>query len=89
MQNHLSSDFAFFNNDKHRQSRMLYYQVLCKILFAEDDCEKEFYDFIKPFEMRLGQLAVLNTIEEYQQTEVQVSCKSFLFIMHYPTKKKR
>lgn len=73
MQNHLSNDFSFFNDDKHRQSRMLYYQVLCKILFAEDDNEREFYEFIKPFGVRLNQLAMLNTIEEYQQPEVQVS----------------
>lgn len=72
MQNHLSNDFTFFNSDKHRQSRMLYYQVLCKILFAEDNCEREFYDFMKPFEARLDNLAMLNTIEEYQQPQVQV-----------------
>ncbi|KAI9337080.1 armadillo-type protein [Pilaira anomala] len=71
MQNHLSNDFSFFNNEKHRQSRMLYYQVLCKILFAEDNCEREFYDFMKPFEVRLDSLSSLSTIEEFQQPQVQ------------------
>lgn len=73
MQNHLSNDFSFFHNsDKHRASRMLYYQVLCKILFAEDNCEAEFYEFMKPFEARLDELSLLSTREEFQQAEVQV-----------------
>ncbi|CAO3610792.1 unnamed protein product [Mucor hiemalis] len=71
MQNHLSNDFTFFNHDKHRQSRMLYYQVLCKVLFAEDNCEGEFHEFMKPFEARLDELLLLNTIEEYRQPQVQ------------------
>ncbi|RCI02278.1 hypothetical protein CU098_001501 [Rhizopus stolonifer] len=71
MQNHLSNEFAFFDHDKHRQNRMLYYQTLCKILFAEDSSEQEFYEFIKPFEVRLEDLSMLNTMEEYQQPQVQ------------------
>ncbi|KAI7864015.1 armadillo-type protein [Mucor mucedo] len=71
MQNHLSNDFSFFNHAKHRQSRMLYYQVLCKILFAEDNCEAEFYEFMKPFEVRLDHLSTLSTIEEFRQPGVQ------------------
>lgn len=73
MQNHLSNDFSFFNHAKHRQSRMLYYRVLCKILFAEDNCEGEFYEFMKPFELRLDRLSTLSTLEEFQQPQVQVS----------------
>jgi exportin-7 len=71
MQNHLSNDFTFFNSNKHSQNRMLYYQVLCKILFAEDNNEREFYEFMKPFEARLDRLSSLSTIDEFQQPEVQ------------------
>ncbi|KAI8637367.1 armadillo-type protein [Parasitella parasitica] len=71
MQNHLSSEFTFFNHSQHKQNRMLYYQILCKILFAEDNCEREFYEFMKPFEVRLESLSLLNTIEEFQQPHVQ------------------
>ncbi|KAI7904443.1 armadillo-type protein [Cokeromyces recurvatus] len=56
MQNHMSSEFTFFNYDKHKHNRMLYYQILCKILFAEDNCENEFYEFMKPFEAKLESL---------------------------------
>ncbi|KAL7312113.1 hypothetical protein PS15m_007914 [Mucor circinelloides] len=71
MQNHLSPEFTFLSNDKHRRSRMLYYQILCKILFADDNCEREFFEFMKPFEARLDSLSMLNTIEEFQQPDVQ------------------
>lgn len=73
MQNHLSPEFTFLSNDKHRRSRMLYYQILCKILFADDNCEREFFEFMKPFEARLDSLSMLNTIEEFQQPDVQVT----------------
>lgn len=79
MQNHLSSDFTFLSNDKHKRSRMLYYQILCKILFADDNCEREFFEFMKPFEARLDSLSMLNTIEEFQQPDVQV--KSALYML--------
>lgn len=83
MQNHLSNDFTFFNSDKHRQSRMLYYQVLCKILFAEDNCEREFYEFMKPFEVRLERLSLLSTIEEFRQPQVQVIPILQAYIRHH------
>lgn len=71
MQSHLSNEFSLFS-DKHRKSRVLYYQILCKILFAdEDDCESEFNDFMKPFELRLQNLNSLDTIEEFQQSQVR------------------
>ncbi|KAI8992667.1 armadillo-type protein [Pilobolus umbonatus] len=70
MHNHLSNEFSFFNNDNHRQSRMLYYRVLCKILFAEENCENEFYEFMKPFEIRLERLSMFTTLEEFRQPDV-------------------
>ncbi|RCH86734.1 Exportin 7, partial [Rhizopus azygosporus] len=72
MQNHLSTEFTFLHNsDKHQRNRMLYYQILCKILFAEDNNEAEFYEFMKPFEDRLNELSLLSTREEFQQPQVQ------------------
>lgn len=52
---------------------MLYYQVLCKILFAEDSSEREFYDFMKPFEMRLEPLQALDSVEAFRQDPVRVN----------------
>ncbi|KAI8088148.1 armadillo-type protein [Thamnidium elegans] len=78
MQNHSSNDFSFFNNNRHSQSRMYYYQVLCKILYADDGCEREFYEFMKPFEAKLDSLSLLSTIEEFQQPQVQAAlCEVF------------
>ncbi|KAL0089123.1 armadillo-type protein [Phycomyces blakesleeanus] len=71
LQNHMSSEFAFFESEKHRQNRMLYYQVLCKILFAEDNCEREFIEFMKPFDLRFKSLASLDSVEAFRQEHVR------------------
>jgi exportin-7 len=76
MQNHYVSgnNFSFLNHEKHRQSRSLYYQILSKLLFAEDDDgDVAFYEFMKPFEQRLDELSTLVTIEDFQQPRVQVN----------------
>lgn len=72
MQNHTSSEFAFFEDEKHQQNRMLYYQVLCKILFAEDNCEREFEEFMKPFELRFEPFESLDSVEAFRQEPVRV-----------------
>lgn len=80
MQNHLSTEFTFLHNsDKHQRNRMLYYQILCKILFAEDNNEAEFYEFMKPFEDRLNELSLLSTREEFQQPQVQVKSTNQIY----------
>lgn len=76
LQNHMNSGLSFFdhhtNNDVHRHHRMLYYQVLSKILFAEEVNELEFDTFMKSFEQRLDELAQLDSIEAFQQIAVKV-----------------
>lgn len=72
------------NHDVSIKDRLLYYQILSKILFAEEDCEREFNEFMKPFEVRLNQLAMINTLEEFQQPSIQV--RSVLldrFLIHF------
>ncbi|KAI9317921.1 armadillo-type protein [Dichotomocladium elegans] len=61
LQNHTSSDFRFLESEKQQQNRMLYYQTLCKVLFAEDNCEREFYAFMRPFELRLEPIEALDS----------------------------
>ncbi|KAI9251956.1 armadillo-type protein [Sporodiniella umbellata] len=70
MQNHLANDF-FRPSDKHRASRVLYYQILSKILFADDHAEEEFYAFMKPFEVRLDTLSLLSTRASFEQADVK------------------
>jgi exportin-7 len=57
---------------KHRHNRMLYYQILCKVLFAEEVTDLEFEAFMKGFEQRLDELAQLTTIHAFQQVQVKV-----------------
>ncbi|CDS11717.1 hypothetical protein LRAMOSA03980 [Lichtheimia ramosa] len=72
LQNHMSSEFAFFENEHHQQNRMLYYQVLCKVLFADDHCESDFYAFMRPFEERLEPLEALDSVDAFRQPAVRL-----------------
>ncbi|CAO3613563.1 unnamed protein product [Cunninghamella echinulata] len=75
LQNHMNSGLAFFDhhtqNNVHRHHRMLYYQILSKILFAEEVNELEFDAFMKSFEQKLDELAQLDTIEAFRQLPVK------------------
>ncbi|KAJ8654541.1 hypothetical protein O0I10_009847 [Lichtheimia ornata] len=71
LQNHMSNEFAFFESDKHNHNRMLYYQVLSKVLFADDYTEKDFYSFMRPFELRLEPIEALDSVEAFRQPDVR------------------
>ncbi|KAI9311221.1 hypothetical protein BX666DRAFT_2032239 [Dichotomocladium elegans] len=73
LQDHMSRDFVFFENEKHQQNRMAYYQVLCKILFADDQCERDFYMFMRPFESRLASIETLDSVEAFRQPAVRLA----------------
>lgn len=76
LQNHTSGEFAFLEHEVHRQNRMLYYQTLNKVLFADDIGEDELLDFMKPFDMRLAPLEELSSIDAFRQEPVRVSWPS-------------
>lgn len=69
------------HNDVSIKDRVLYYQILSKLLFAEDNCEREFIEFMNPFDLRLNQLASINTLEEFQQPKVQVNNPNNIYIV--------
>lgn len=72
MQNHASKQFSFLENSDNSASRMVYYSSLAKVLFAEDSGEREFYEFMKPFEATFDKLATLPSIEAFRQEPVKV-----------------
>ncbi|KAL9545414.1 hypothetical protein MBANPS3_007153 [Mucor bainieri] len=68
LQNHMASQFAFCQNEKQSENRILYFQVLCKLLFADDNVdERTFYEFMKPFDVRFSNLGPLNSVEAFRQ----------------------
>ncbi|RUS20332.1 Exportin-7-B [Endogone sp. FLAS-F59071] len=71
MQNHASKQFSFLENSDNSASRMVYYSSLSKVLFAEDSGEREFYEFMKPFEVTFDKLATLPSIEAFRQEPVK------------------
>jgi exportin-7 len=71
----MASQIAFCENGKQMDNRILYFQVLCKLLFADDNVdERTFYEFIKPFDLRITNLGSLNSIEAFRQDSVRASC---------------
>ncbi|KAI9353121.1 armadillo-type protein [Pilaira anomala] len=68
LQNHMASQIAFCQNEKQSDNRILYFQVLCKLLFADDNVdERTFYEFIKPFDIRISNLGPLDSVEAFRQ----------------------
>ncbi|KAI9309258.1 armadillo-type protein [Cunninghamella echinulata] len=66
--NHMSSDLTFFNNPKQRSNRILFYKVLCRLVFAEDNIgEREFFEFMQPFDIKIEQLGPLQSDADFQQ----------------------
>jgi exportin-7 len=69
----MASQFAFCQNEKQSENRILYFQVLCKLLFADDNVdERTFYEFMKPFDVRFSNLGPLDSIEAFRQETARV-----------------
>lgn len=74
LQNHMAAQFAFCQNEKQSENRILYFQVLCKLLFADDNVdERTFYEFMKPFDIRFSNLGALDSVEAFRHETTRVS----------------
>ncbi|KAI9249302.1 armadillo-type protein [Sporodiniella umbellata] len=83
LQNHLSSDMAFFQYDKQSDNRFIYFQILCKLLFADDNTtERIFHEFMKPFDMRFHLLGPLGTIEAFRQEKTRKGLRDIFIDLH-------
>ncbi|KAF9387356.1 Exportin 7 [Podila verticillata] len=64
LKNHDSSDFRFLTPAKKpsdtavARSRMNYYTMLSRVLFAEDNVEADFWSFVKPWENTLDKVTL-------------------------------
>ncbi|KAG1495601.1 hypothetical protein G6F54_007056 [Rhizopus delemar] len=82
-QNHIASEIAFFQHEKQRENRTLYFQILCKLLFADDNAtERIFYEFMKPFDMRIQALGPLDTIEAFRQEKTRRAIRDIFIDLH-------
>jgi exportin-7 len=73
LQNHMSTEIAFCQSEKQHDNRILYFQILCKLLFADDNItERAFYNFMEPFHRRIEALGSLDTVEAFQQESIKV-----------------
>ena len=51
---------------------MIYYSALSRILFAEDNVERDFENFVKPWDITLTELSALNSLDAFRQPAVKV-----------------
>ncbi|KAF9988488.1 Exportin 7 [Modicella reniformis] len=64
LKNHNSSDFKFLDPTKKSSDiavarcRMVYYTMLSRLLFSEDNIETDFWRFVKPWELILDQVTL-------------------------------
>ncbi|RHZ90241.1 hypothetical protein Glove_2g14 [Diversispora epigaea] len=74
IQNHTSKDFPFLDVPNNLRIRMTYYSALSRILFSEDNnVERDFEEFIKPWDMTLTELNSLNSLQAFRQPAVKAS----------------
>jgi exportin-7 len=64
LKNHNPSDFRFLDPSKKSsdtsvaRSRMNYYTMLSRVLFAEDNVDADFWRFVRPWELTLDQVTL-------------------------------
>jgi hypothetical protein len=83
IQNHSIKNFPFLGVPENLRNRMKYYAALSKILFADENPELDFDEFVKPWDETLRELVILNTLREFRQTIVKVSCRDFSFFARF------
>nr|CAG8525535.1 5131_t:CDS:10 [Entrophospora candida] len=63
VRNHTAKNFSFLNVSDNLRIRMVYYSALSRILFAaEDNIERDFEEFVKPWDDTLKELRSLNSL---------------------------
>ncbi|CAG8789106.1 3720_t:CDS:2, partial [Acaulospora morrowiae] len=73
VQNHTSKEFPFLDVLGNLRIRITYYSALSRILFAEDNVDRDFEEFIKPWDATLVELGTLNSLQAFRQPAVKAT----------------
>ncbi|CAG8602788.1 1085_t:CDS:10 [Paraglomus occultum] len=79
IQNHSIKSFPFLGVPENFRNRMKYYAALSKILFADENPELDFDEFIKPWDETLRELETFNTLSEFRQPVVKDTLMGVLY----------
>ncbi|CAJ0768992.1 1055_t:CDS:10 [Entrophospora sp. SA101] len=79
VRNHTAKNFSFLNVSDNLRIRMVYYSALSRILFAaEDNIERDFEEFVKPWDDTLKELRILyNALEACSNDTLSVTFLKF------------
>ncbi|CAG8693128.1 4908_t:CDS:10, partial [Dentiscutata heterogama] len=73
IQKHTVKDFPFLDAQNNLRTRMIYYSALSRILFADDNVERDFEEFVRPWDITMAQLGALNSFEAFRQPAVKAT----------------
>lgn len=88
LKNHDSSDFRFLTPAKKpsdtavARSRMNYYTMLSRVLFAEDNVEADFWSFVKPWENTLDKVTLaFEGTSDLSEEEIRVRLNTIACVL--------
>ncbi|CAG8489054.1 27229_t:CDS:10 [Gigaspora margarita] len=73
IQKHTVKDFPFLDAPNNLRTRIIYYSALSRVLFADDNVERDFEEFVRPWDITMAQLGALNSFEAFRQPAVKVT----------------
>ncbi|CAG8441662.1 1197_t:CDS:10 [Scutellospora calospora] len=76
IQKHTVEDFPFLDTSNNLRSRVVYYSALSRILFADDNVERDFEEFVRPWDATMAQLGTLNSFQAFRQPAVKILCRA-------------
>ncbi|CAG8777695.1 34263_t:CDS:2, partial [Racocetra persica] len=68
---HTVKDFPFLDSPNNLRTRVAYYSALSRILFADDNVERDFEEFVRPWDLTMAQLGALNSFQAFRQPAVE------------------
>ncbi|CAG8462154.1 14273_t:CDS:10 [Cetraspora pellucida] len=73
IQKHTVKDFPFLDSPNNLRARVIYYSALSRILFADDNVERDFEEFVRPWDLTMAQLGSLNSFQAFRQPAVEAT----------------
>ncbi|KAJ3328248.1 Exportin 7, partial [Blyttiomyces sp. JEL0837] len=70
---HTAEYLPFLDVPANRKLRLVYYNALGHILFTDEYTDGEAEEFLKPFAIRLEELLLLSTVEEFRQPNIRTA----------------
>ncbi|RIB12729.1 armadillo-type protein [Gigaspora rosea] len=65
IQKHTVKDFPFLDAPNNLRTHIIYYSALSRVLFADDSVERDFEEFVKPWDITMAQLGIFRDLRGF------------------------